>query len=315
MLKKKIFRKFLITSSVLFAFILMCMIPRRDTLKVKQELNYFDNDVSKTVVYLLDKHNYLGKSSVVISDKDIINRAKTALETLILGKNESKLPSGFKAIISSDTVIKNIKLTNKIIKVDFSKELLDIDSKNEEKMIEAIVYTLTSIEGIDKVIIFVDGQILTKLPKTKINLPSSLDRSFGINKEYDLKTYKDINSYTVYYLSKYNDTEYFIPVTKYTNSKKEKSDLIIEALTVGNIDNHLMSYLNYNTKLLGMEKKDNVYVLTFNEAIFENQTSKKRANQVEKAISYSMADTYQAKEVLFQYGQQEICKTVIKMLE
>ena len=315
MLKRKMLRKLLVTSSALFAFILMCMLPKKDNLKVKQELTYVDNNVYKTVVYLLDNHNYLGKTKIVSSSNDTLKQIKMALETLIVGKNESKLPSGFRAIIPSDTTIKSIKLNNKIVKVDFSKEFLDVDEKNEEKIIEAVVYTLTSFEEVDKVIIYVDGKVLTKLPKSGLNLPSTLDRSFGINKEYDIKTYKDIEAITVYYLSKYNDEEYYIPVTKYTNSKKEKSDLIIEALTIGSSDNHLMSYLNYNTKLLNMEKKDDLYILSFDENIFENQLNKKIADQVLNSISFSMADTYHAKEVKFQYGEQEICKSVIKMLE
>ena len=60
-------------------------------------------------------------------------------------------------------------------------------------MIEAIVYTLTSIDQVDKVIIYVEGDILTKLPKTKINLPSTLDRTFGINKEFDSNQYQRYN--------------------------------------------------------------------------------------------------------------------------
>ena len=67
----------------------------------------------------------------------------------------------------------------------------------EEKVVEAIVYTLTSINGVNKVIIYVDGNILTKLPQTKINLPSTLDRSFGINKEYDINSIKDIKQVTI----------------------------------------------------------------------------------------------------------------------
>lgn len=34
-------------------------------------------------------------------------------------------------------------------------------------MIEAIVYTVTTIDEVKSVIIYVDGDILTKLPKTK----------------------------------------------------------------------------------------------------------------------------------------------------
>lgn len=315
MIKRKFIRKVLVTSSVLFAFLLMCILPKRDTLKVKQELTYIENDVLKTNVYLLDSYQYLGKTSVIVNSEKPEQQAKEALEALIKGKAESKLPSGFQAIIPQDTTIKSIKLKDKTIKVDFSKEILEVDKKNEEKMVEAIVYTLTSIDGIENVILYVEGKIITKLPKTGIILPSTLNRSFGINKEYDINTYKDIQTVTVYYLSKYNDEEYYVPVTKYTNSNKSKADIIIESLTTGLTKPNLMSYLNYDTKLLNVENQKDTYILTFNESIFENQMTKQITEPVLQAISFSMADTYQAKEVLFQYGKQEICKTVIKTLE
>ena len=68
-------------------------------------------------------------------------------------------------------------------------------------MIESIIYTLTSIDGIDKVIIKVEGEVLNKLPNSKTNIPTVLDKSYGINKSYDLSNLNDILSYTTYYTS------------------------------------------------------------------------------------------------------------------
>lgn len=315
MIKRKFFQKVFITSAVLFSFLLMCFIPKRDTLKVKQELNYVNNDLIKTSVYLLDSYKLLGKTQVVVSSDSVKVKAKEALEALIKGKAENKLPSGFQGIIPSDTNIKSIVYKNNQIKVDFSKELLDVSLEYEEKMIEAIVYTLTSIDNIKHVIIYVEGKVLTKLPKTGIILPSILDRKFGINKEYDIETYKDVTSYTVYYLSGHDGETYYVPVTKYTNSKKEKVNLIIDDLKEGSTKDNLISYLNYDTKLLDFENKKEISVLTFNESILSNTSTKKIEDEVIKSISFSLAETYQIKEVLFKSGQQEICKTVMKTLE
>lgn len=99
--------------------------------------------------------------------------------------------------------------------------------------------------------LFVDGNILTKLPKTGINLPTTLDRSYGINKEYDINSTKNITNVTVYYVNKYNGNEYYVPVTKYVNDDREKIQIIVDELTSSPIySSNLMSYLNSNTKLL-----------------------------------------------------------------
>ena len=49
-----------------------------------------------------------------------------------------------------------------------------------------IKYKLDTDNNLNKV--YLKGEILTKLPQSKITLPSTLDRSFGINKEYNLNS-------------------------------------------------------------------------------------------------------------------------------
>ena len=57
-------------------------------------------------------------------------------------------------------------------------------------MIEAIVYSLTSLDNIKYVSIYVEGSILNKLPNSNKKLPTILDRSIGINKEYNINIEK-----------------------------------------------------------------------------------------------------------------------------
>ena len=96
------------------------------------------------------------------------DRIKNIIETLVIdGKNSNNIPNGFRSIIPEGTEILSLDLKDKILTINFSKELLDIKEEYEEKMIESIIYSLTSIEGIDKVIIKVEGKTLEKLPDRK----------------------------------------------------------------------------------------------------------------------------------------------------
>ena len=232
------------------------------------------------------------------------------------GKGESKIPNGFRSLISSETKINSVHYNDGLIKIDFSSELLDTNIEQEEKIIEAIVYTLTSIENVDKVIIYVDGDILTKLPKTGITLPSTLDKSYGINKEYDISSYKDINKVTVYYVSKYNDNTYYVPVTKYLNDEREKIKIIVDELASSYLYNsNLMSYLNSNTTLLSSEITDDTLSLVFNQYVFSDQTTKNILEEVIYTIGLSIGVNYDVKQVVFNVDNQEIYKSVIKTLE
>ena len=322
MLKKISIRKLIISFSALFTLFLIYLIPNNENDKNKledipQELEYVNNDLVTSSVFLLDSYNMLGKTEVPVSSKDIESLAKELLEVLINGgANEDRIPSGFKSVLPSDTKILSLKYDKDLIKVDFSKELLDVDIKYEEKVVEAIVYTLTSIKDVDKVILYVDGEILTKLPKSGLNLPSTLDKSYGINKEYDLTTYKDVNQVTIYYVNKYNDQTYYIPVTKYLNDDREKIKIIIEELaSSSSYSSNLMSYLNSNTELLATKQDMDSLFLTFNEYIFNDINEKNILEEVIYTISLSVEANYDVKEVVFQVDNQEIYKSVIKTIE
>lgn len=322
MLKKISIRKLIISFSALFTLFLIYLIPNNENDKNKledipQELEYVNNDLVTSSVFLLDSYNMLGKTEVPVSSKDIESLAKELLEVLINGgANEDRIPSGFKSVLPSDTKILSLKYDKDLIKVDFSKELLNTSKEMEEKVVEAIVYTLTSINGVNKVIIYVDGNILTKLPQTKINLPSTLDRSFGINKEYDINSIKDINQVTIYYVNKNNDNYYYVPVTKYLNDDRDKIKIVIDELSGNSIYNtNLMSFLNSNAELISSEKKDDLMHLNFNEYIFSDIEEKNILEEVIYTISLSVCDNYDVKGVVFNVENEEIYKTVLKTIE
>ncbi len=318
MLKKMFTKKLILIMAVTFSLTLVCLIPNDSSkLNAKQELKYVDKEVAKSVAYLLDSNNYLARTMVVTSNAKIEEKARELMEILIKdGKGESKIPNGFRSLISSETKINSVRYNDGLIKIDFSSELLDTNIEQEEKIIEAIVYTLTSIENVDKVIIYVDGDILTKLPKTGITLPSTLDKSYGINKEYDISSYKDINKVTVYYVSKYNDNTYYVPVTKYLNDEREKIKIIVDELASSYLYNsNLMSYLNSNTTLLSSEITDDTLSLVFNQYIFSDQTTKNILEEVIYTIGLSIGVNYDVKQVVFNVDNQEIYKSVIKTLE
>lgn len=321
MIKRILSRKVIVATSALFALFLVYMIPKEEIKQlenVPENIEYVESQVEEQTVFLLNQDNLLGRTQVVASETaDPLSKVKEALLTLIQeGPNESRVPNGFKAIIPSDTKINSIDLQDGILKVDFSKELLDVNEEMEEKVVEAIVYTATSIKEVKSVIIFVDGDVLTKLPKSGINLPSALDRSFGINKEYDLTSTDSINQVTVYYVDEYNDSYYYVPVTKYLNDDRDKIKIIIDELTSANMyQTNLMSFLNSNTELLDIQQSEDVLSLNFNSYIFNDATKKDILEEVIYTICLSVGDNYNVEEVVFQVDTEEVYKTVLKDVE
>ncbi|MBC8589798.1 GerMN domain-containing protein [Wansuia hejianensis] len=141
--------------------------------------------------------------------------AKTTLANMVdtTELRESLSDMGLLPLLPSGTQVNGISIDEDtgVCKVDFSKEIQNVDSlKEEENMIKGIVYTLTEFPNIKEVQILVDGNILPVLKhevavdkpigRENINLAGSLDEGRS--------------SVVVYYKGKANEEyEYFIPVT------------------------------------------------------------------------------------------------------
>lgn len=322
MLKKMINKKLAITSAALFALFLIYLVPKDTLYQLKDapsKVSYVDAQVNTEEIYLLNHHNLLGRTKIVCNkpSNDITKKAKFIVESLILdGPNSSSIPSGFRPIIPSGTKVNGISYDNQVLKINFSKELLDINEQLEEKMIEAIVYSVTTIDEVKNVILYVDNKILTFLPKTKTSLPSTLNRSIGINKEYDFTKLDNINQVTVYYVDKWDNNFYYVPVTKYVNDDREKVKIIIDELTsTSSYHSDLMSFLNSNTEILNVTTTDDIMELNFNSYIFQDSEDKNILEEVIHTISLSIKDNYDVSEVVFKVNEEEICKSVLKSLE
>lgn len=315
-IKRISLKKISICLIAIAAIFLFYLFPTNDKLKINEELEYIEEGNVSTI-FLMDSNNYLAKTSISLDDSDITSKAKKLLTALIQGeKYTEKIPNGFKSIIPNGTKILNIEYKDEVIKVDFSSELMDTNVDNEEKIIEAIVYTLTSIDNVKYVIIYMNGKILTKLPQSNITLPSALDRSFGINKEYDINSDKNITKTTVYYINKYNDKEYYVPVTKVSNDSREKVQIIIEELSNTNTYNaNLMSYLNSNTKVVSLNEDKNQLVIDFNDYIYNDIDSNEILDEVIYTICLSIQDNYNVDTVVFTVDNKEIYKSTSKILE
>ena len=213
MIKNMTIRKISTASILLFICFLFMLFPVEENvinLEGKESIEYINNENDTHEIYMVNKDNYVARTMVLLNE---------ILEYLIIGgKKESNVPNGFRSIIPSGTEIKSIEIKEGLLKINFSKELLEIDKELEEKMLESIVYSLTSINEIKGILIYVEGDLLTVLPKNKINLPSILTRDIGINKVYNLIDTKDIVSTTVYYIGENNDNYYYVPVTKIENN-------------------------------------------------------------------------------------------------
>ena len=302
MLKKMMLKKIAVATSLLLVMLMLYLIPsNKDEIEVKQILEYtYPNDLE--AIYLIDSYNNLSRTKISVNNQDTITKAKDLIEGLTIGgKEQDILPNGFKPLLPSNTKILDIKLTENVLTIDFSKEFLNVKKENEEQVIEALTYTLTSIKGINKISLSIEGNKLTSLPNSKKKLPEYLDKSYGINKEYELTGLSSIDSYTIYYVLNYNNEVYYTPVTKYINNEnQDKVKVIIDELAASlSYETNLMTYLDTNAKLLNYEINDKTIKLDFDEFILSDITNNTILEEVVYTIGLSLCDELDLDTVIF----------------
>ncbi len=298
MLKRFAFKKTIIISLSFFILLLIYLFPSNEAYNIHTTLTY-TNPVT-IPIYLVDDNNLVSRFEVIKKSDDINTLIEEVINNLTVGnENISHIPSNFKPVIPQNTKIINKDLTDGLLKINFSKELLNVSSSNEEKMLEAIIYSLTEIKDVKKVMIFVEGELLKSLPHSGKILPPTLDRSIGINKVYELNSMKDVAKITTYYVSKIDGFSYFTPLTTVTNTQNEKVEIIIEKLkTSPTYETNLTSYLASSAELLNYEILENSVNLSFNNSVL-NLDDNKIIEEVKYSIALSIRDTYNINETIF----------------
>ncbi len=315
MLKRSVYRKLTLCGLVLCSLMLLYALPiNKQDIKIEEEINYVNTSVNTHTIYLLDQNNYISQTKIVITEQEPLNIAKELIDVLISGGiGEDKIPNGFKSYINSNTKVNTITMDNDIINIDFSKDLLDTNLELEEKTIQGIVYTLTSIDNINKINISIDGEPLKQLPQSKISLPNPIDRQIGVNKEYQITNPNNVTETTIYYINSFNDQIYYTPITLVTNDTREKIEIIVDELS--NNYSKLDSYLPNNTELLDSHIDNNVLYMNFNDSIFNSLEEEDILEEVIYTIGLSVGNNYDVEDVSFQVNGQEINKTNIKALD
>ena len=287
MLKKNALRRICISTFSLFIVLLLCIFPNNETSYPEEIISI--NELTMPL-YIKDQNGYVARTNI-IKKKD--NDIEYIINLLTKGSlYENYLPVNFEPLIPENTKLLNYSLNDKVLKLNFSKEFLLVNENDEEKMIESLIYSLCELESIDKILIYVENEKLNELPNSKVKLPVSLDKSYGINKVYDIKSYKNVTKTTIYYASKTDDLTYYIPITKITNNDANAVEIIVKELKTSPIyESNLISFLNASYELKNYEIMENSVNMSFNNKILLNLNDENITEKVKYTLSLSIRDT------------------------
>ena len=259
--KRSINKIFFTTLIVFIAFVLFSFS------KTSVDKESYSNSSYKVSLYTINDDSYVSMTSVFLDGDTLEEKVSNVIDIMIIDNNKnSLLPSYFKPILPRDTKLVSVKLDGDILKVVFSKELLNISSEQSDAMIESLLYTLLGFDEVVGVEIYVEDSLLKYVPNTNKKLPTVLYDDYGINKSYSLSSNMDIKRVNLYYYTKNNDDYYLIPVTKYVNDKREKLEIIVEELSSFLYHDNLISMLSDSVKLVSYDIDDDVISLDFTDS-------------------------------------------------
>ena len=308
MLKKSALRRIMVSTLALIIVTVLYFFPHEEEyVPLVQNVEYVS--VEATPIYLLNPDKYVVRTNIATKSTDPLELAKELIDALTIGSSKKEyLSQHFSQVIPQNTKILDISLENQLLKINFSQDFLNTTKDMEEKIIESLIYTLTNIKGIEEIMIFVEGSKLEVLPQSHIKLPNTLDRNYGINKVYDITSLKGLDKTTIYYIGKYQDLVYYVPVTKIEDDAgSDKIEIIIDELKSSPIyETNLMSYLASSVELENYEELENQVILSFNHAIFDDFNEQNILEEVKYSISLSIQDTLHVDEVIFKVDDEVI---------
>ncbi|MFC5652712.1 GerMN domain-containing protein [Paenibacillus solisilvae] len=198
-------------------------------------------DQSQMTLYLKDQNGLLAPVTVLASLGESEKAGQKAIEMMVEdGQFASELPEGFQAILPKGTTVKQFNLVpdQNLAIVDFSKSFSDYTAAEERQIVEAVTWTLTGMQGIKNVEIWMEGQKLAEMPVDGLPIDGPLTRAVGINLQAaDGVNYSQSIPVTLYFAAVTPDDEsYYVPVTRLVNRSDNKAKSAIEQLISGPLD-------------------------------------------------------------------------------
>lgn len=296
MLKNKLKKRLFLIISSLFIILMVWIFPTKEK---ENKINEKITTKPESIIYLLDSNNYVGRVSIYLDEQEKEKQIKEIIKYLTIKSDKSNyIKEGFKPIIPQNTKLLSVSIDKDLVKLNFSKEFFNVKEDDEEKLISSIIYSITSIKDINKISIYIEGNILTKLPNSGKYVDPILDRTYGINHIYDFTSIKGTNKTTIYYLSKYNDYYYYVPVTIVNNENKDKIEIIIDELASKSVyQTGLISYLK-DVQKMSYEQTEDTILINLNSEIF-NRLNNNQIENIVYSINLSIKENYKVDKVIY----------------
>lgn len=245
-------------------------------------------------LYLLNESGIIVPQTVELPKTESV--ATQVLEYLVKdGPVTNILPNGFEPILPAGTEVIGMNLEEDgTIVVDLSEEFGEYQAEDEQQIIQALTFTLTQFDNVDRVKLWINGHEQTEMPVNGTPLTEGYSRANGINifnvDGVDLMNSKAV---TVYYPTQQGQQFYYVPVTQHVELKEENLYLsVVQALLDGpSYDWDLLHVFNPNATVVDEPTlADGVLNLTFSEEILSDVNQGFISDEVMETLVLTLTD-------------------------
>ncbi|NLO89769.1 MAG: GerMN domain-containing protein [Clostridia bacterium] len=216
--------------------------PSKETDKPAVKSEVFPKMVT---VYFATDDGYMVPVTYSVNKSSSGNVVKFAVEKLLLGPESKYLLR----TIPEETKLRNWHINSHTVVVDFSKEFLKMDSRDQVVMaVNSLCLTLGNIPEIKDVQILVEGKVVEKIHG--VNTDQPLEKQY-INYSGEMNPEA---TYKVYFSDPY--AMYMVPVTLAASANANLPRKAVEDLLHGPYTEGLGPTVMRGTRLLGLDVED-----------------------------------------------------------
>ncbi|WP_156291219.1 GerMN domain-containing protein [Oceanobacillus salinisoli] len=246
-------------------------------------------------LYLIDKNGMVASQTLELPETNEVG--KQLMEHLVKGGPVSSLlPNGFQAVLPEGTEILGLDLKEDgTMVVDVSEEMKNYEPSEEVKILEAITFTLTQFDNVEKVQLWINGHPQEVMPVDGTPIGDGYSRSKGINVvQSDTVDLLNAQPVTMYYPAEHNENRYYVPVTQYVESNDD-ADLyqaIVQSLIEGpGYNTNVIHVFNADTMLTSEpQMEDGVLKLMFSETILKDPEQAVIADEVMETLVRTLTE-------------------------
>ena len=225
-------------------------------------------------LYLIDSSGMVVPQTFELPKTE--SAAKQALQYLVKdGPISELLPNGFQAVLPAGTDILGVNLQEDgTLIVDVSEEFKDYDAEEELQILQAMTFTLTQFDNVDRIKLWINGEPQDEMPVKGTPISEGYSKNNGINIFVnDQPNLQHSKVVTIYYPKRYNEEFYYVPVTEYIDVKDEDvySSIVQTLLDGPAYELNAIDVFNDTASLVNKPfLRDGVLQLIFNEDILKD---------------------------------------------